>query len=86
MSVPTLEQFRSTRTRVDDLRNLYICDDYNEPLPGYVYDGDSCYINIDPDGSLRLFIYLNEYTGTLEELEEILYREFYLPEVCGVKE
>lgn len=81
----TLDAFRASRTEQADIRMLFGDDDCEVPLPGYVYDGDAGCICKDPlTGNPYLVIYNMIWTDKpLEELEEILYKEFYLPEICG---
>jgi len=81
----TLDQFRASRTEQADVRWLSGDEDSNIPLPGFVYGGDAGVILTDTlTGNPYLVIYNMVWDNKpLEELEEILYNEFYLPEICG---
>lgn len=82
MATLSIEEFRATRRPVEDVNVVVHGWKEEQPAPGYVY-ADLCYINTH-NGEPFLTIYNMEYSGKpLEELEEILYREFYLPEICG---
>lgn len=84
----TLDQFRATRRRVDSIGEAIGVDDH--PWPGYLYADDTCYIDlarVDSSGLVveepYLTIWNSQWSGkTLEELEEVLYREYYLPEIA----
>jgi len=82
MATLSIEEFRATRTKVEDTNLVVHGWKEDQPAPGYVY-ADLCYINLNGEVPF-LTIYNMEYSDRpLEELEEILYREFYLPEICG---
>lgn len=51
--------------------------------PGYVYAGKSCFIELHGDKPV-LDIFGEQFTGTLEDLEVVLYEQFYLPEICEI--
>lgn len=74
----TLDQFRETRQGpFGDVR--VVLGDFDDPMPGYIYEGPSC-ISLDNNGNPYLIIANMEYEGNLEQLEEILYNQFYVPE------
>lgn len=74
----SLQEFRESRV-------FHKEGDDNSGLegPGWVYASGSCYINVDPsDGAPYLIIYNQGWQDrTLEELEKILYYEFYVAEM-----
>lgn len=70
----TLEAFRATRRRVDDV-SAALPALYEDKTPAYVYDEDTV-IDILPDGRVSLCIENQIYAGTLAELEKILF-EWY---------
>lgn len=87
MATLSLEEFRATRRPVEDVNVVVHGWKEEQPAPGYVY-ADLCYINsftvTGGHESYFLTIYNQEWmSDVLEELEERLYKEFYLPEVCG---
>lgn len=83
MATLSLEEFRATRQESADVSMIFGDDDVNGPLPGWTYES-SCICKDRLTGDPYLVIYNMIWTDKpLEELEEILYREFYLPEICG---
>lgn len=78
----SLEAFRATRKEVEDCSELFGSE---EATPGYTYANGSCCIMLDPDGVPFLVIFNKQHIGILPDLEAILYRDFYLPEIAGVK-
>jgi hypothetical protein len=80
----TLEQFRESRVKVENLAETK-WGWLDEEGSGYVYAEGAAYINIDyTDQTPYLVIYNEQYSGTLEELEEILYDEYYVVECSHV--
>jgi hypothetical protein len=67
----SLEQFRATRIECENLID-HIDDGCLEDEAGFLYL-DTLYIRKDADGSLWLLLGRDETTGTLEELEAMLY-------------
>lgn len=83
MATLSLEEFRATRQESADVSMIFGDDDVNGPLPGWTYES-SCICKDVLTGEPYLVIYNCMWADKpLEELEEILYREFYLPEICG---
>lgn len=93
----TLEEFRLTRTPCADLRkhpimgNSYPEDDFVEPIRGFLYADESCHIIEDTqrDGikvyDLTICNETYDQPRTpegLAELEEILYKDWYLTEIA----
>lgn len=79
MSQKSFTEFQASKVRVSgDNRVLEI----NQLSDGFVYDGD-CVIGILSDGQYHLIIGCDEYTSdNLAELEEILFRDWYLRSCC----
>lgn len=83
MATLSLEEFRATRQESADVSMIFGDDDVNGPLPRWTYES-SCICKDVLTGEPYLVIYNCIWDNKpLEELEEILYREFYLPEICG---
>lgn len=81
----TLEQFRATK--VSGLKDAAWCRDngLNEESVNAAEYAGSSYILIDGENAFSLIIGNQEWSSAnLAELEETLYREYYLPEVAGV--
>lgn len=78
----TLEQYRASRKEMPDISYIY-GDVEDGPQSGYIYGDDAGCICLDKDGRPYLVIYNQVWRNMpLEELERILYEEFYLPEIC----
>lgn len=66
----TLENFQSTRRRVEDLStDANVCGGCSD-LPGYVYV-DRFFIEIEPDGSLYLPLVQQEHRAPASDLERL---------------
>lgn len=85
-AVLTLEQFRSLRKF--EGKDEAWCKSYGieAPCPFNVveYGNTNCIIEVLVENEFQLVIGAQVYQDTLHTLEEILYNEYYLPEIAGV--
>ena len=87
----TFDQFQATANpaTIEDAASRIGCDidQLNNISRVWFYEDFSlgeCYLLELPGGAFHCVIYNQEWTGTRADMEAVLYREFYLPEICGV--
>lgn len=78
----SLSAFRASKTESADIRIIFGDCDLDEPLPGLVYAGTCCICkNVHEDDTYYLMIGNQVWEDRpLEELEELLYKNYYLME------
>lgn len=82
-STLTLEQFSEARQFTSDIGTAIGVEEETDQ-PGYIYPS-GCYIN-QFDGAFLLVIGNASWkSADLGELEQLLYSEWYLPEIKGIE-